>query len=93
MKLYSTCIQKDLTEKGTHVHNTLMIFDRENVTTLLTINVTDYIAPLLTIYKYKRMNQDITKAAPAYWILDKTNNGGCLEKIFFNTLVIYFTLI
>lgn len=48
-----------LAEKGVHVYDTSTKSDKENITTLITVSAAGVIAPSLTVYKYKRMNQGI----------------------------------
>lgn len=70
-------------EKGTHVYDTSAKSDKENITTLLTVSAAGVIAPPLTIYKYKRMNQEIANSAPSYWGLGKTDSGWMTGEAFF----------
>jgi len=72
-----------LAEKGTHVYDTSAKSDKENITTLLTVSAAAVIAPPLTIYKYKRMNQEIANSAPSYWGLGKTDCGWMTGEAFF----------
>lgn len=77
-----------LAEKGIHVYDTSAKSDKENITTLITVSAAGVIAPPpLTVYKYKRMNQDIARSAPSYWGLGKTDSGWMTGEAFYE----YFT--
>jgi hypothetical protein len=65
------------------VYDTSAKSDKENITTLFTISAAGVTAPLLTIYKYKRMNQEIANSAPNYWGLGKTDSGWMTGEPFY----------
>lgn len=72
-----------LVEKGTHGYDTSAKSDKKNITTLLTVSAVGVIAPLLTIYKYKTMNQEIANSTPNYWGFGKTDSGWMTGEAFF----------
>lgn len=76
-----------LAEKGSHVYDTSAKSDKENITTLITVSADGVIAPPLTVYKYKRMNQEIARTTPSYWGLGKTDSGWMTGEAFYE----YFT--
>lgn len=52
-----------LAPKDEHVYDTSKTSDKENITTLITVNASGVLAPPLTLYKYERMNMTVVKQA------------------------------
>jgi len=85
MKLHFIFILKGILywpKKGVHVYDTSAKSDKENITTLITVSDVGVIAPPLTVYKYKLMNQEIARSAPSYWGLGKTDSGWMTGEAF-----------
>ncbi|XP_071645164.1 uncharacterized protein [Temnothorax longispinosus] len=77
-----------LAEKGKSVYD-VATNDKENVTTLFTVNAAGEFAPPLTVYKYKRLPNACIESAPANWGIGKTENGWMTTESFFE----YFTTV
>lgn len=76
-----------LAERGKHVYSTSANSDKENITTLITVNALGKFAPPLTIYKFERLPDSYTKSAPRKWGIGKSKNGWMTAATFFE----YFT--
>lgn len=72
-----------LAPRGEHVYDTSNNSDKENITTLFTVNAAGQKAPPLTLYKYKRMNQDVIQNAPDNWSIGKTGKGWMTAESFY----------
>lgn len=72
-----------LAPRGEHVYDTSKNSDKENITTLFTVNAAGQKAPPLTLYKYKRMNQDVIQNAPDNWSIGKTDKGWMTGESFY----------
>jgi len=83
MERHFICTQKDIWFWQKRVPMCMTHIDKENITTLLTVSDAGVIAPPLTIYKYKRMNQEIANFAPNFWGLGKTDNGWMTGEAFY----------
>ncbi|KAJ8944743.1 hypothetical protein NQ314_009396 [Rhamnusium bicolor] len=75
-----------IAEKGKHCYGVSSNNDKENVTTLITVNALDF-APSLTIFKFDRLPASYTKVAPPGWGLGKSKNSWMTSETFFE----YFT--
>lgn len=64
--------------------------DKENVTTLFTVNADGLFAPPLTIFKYERIPANVSKAAPPNWGIGKTENGWMPGKSFYEYIANVF---
>lgn len=69
--------------KGRQIYEESSNSDKENVTTLFTVNAQGEMAPPLTLYKYTRMQASIVKAAPPGWGIGKTESGWMTGESFF----------
>lgn len=74
---------KILGPTGRHVYHESMRSDKENITTLFTVNAKGLFAPPLTLYKYVRMPASIAQNTPKYWSVGKSENGWMTGKCFF----------
>lgn len=63
-----------LAVKGKSVYD-VATNDKENVTTLFTVNAAGEFATPLTIYNYERLPRACIEAAPRNWGIGKTENG------------------
>ncbi|KAG6448525.1 hypothetical protein O3G_MSEX005530 [Manduca sexta] len=72
-----------LAEKGQHVYDTSKNSDKENITTLFTVNAAGEYAPPLTIFKYKRMSTEVLDNAPNGWGVGKTDKGWMTGESFY----------
>lgn len=72
-----------LAEKGQHVYDTSKNSDKENITTLFTVNALGEYAPPLTVYKYKRISSEIVQNAPPGWGIGKTDKGWMTGEAFY----------
>lgn len=73
-----------IAEKGKHVYATSTNSDKENVTTLITVNAVGDYAPPLTMYKFERIPSAYYKAAPPHWGIGKSKNGWMTAESFYN---------
>lgn len=64
--------------------------DKENVTTLFTVNADGLFAPPLTILKYERIPANVSKAAPPNWGIGKTENGLMTGESFYEYIANVF---
>ncbi|KAJ8959211.1 hypothetical protein NQ318_022473 [Aromia moschata] len=70
-----------LAEKGKPVYGTSANSDKENITTLITINANGEFAPPLTIYKFERIPKVYFEALPTKdWGIGKSKNVYSKEK-------------
>ena len=54
-------------EKGKNTYDVSTSSDKENITTLFTVNAAGEIAPPLTVFKYERLPQACLNKAPSDW--------------------------
>lgn len=71
-----------LAEKGKSVYGVSSNSDKENVTTLITVNAVGEFAPPLTLYKFERIPIAYMKAAPKGWGIGKSKNGWMTAETF-----------
>lgn len=65
-----------IAEKGKPVYGTSSNSDKENVTTLITVNANGEFAPPLTLYKFERIPKAYFEALPTSdWGIGKSKNG------------------
>ncbi|KAK9702367.1 hypothetical protein QE152_g29998 [Popillia japonica] len=64
-----------LAEKGKPLYDITSTSEKENVTTLITVNAEGQMAPPLTMYKYNRLPNAVIEAAPSGWGIEKSENG------------------
>lgn len=76
-----------LAEKGKSTYYVSASSDKENITTLFTVNASGEIAPPLTIFKYERLPQACIDKAPPGWGIGKSENGWMTYVSFYE----YFT--
>lgn len=69
--------------RGKHVYDERTSSDKENVTTLFTVNGSGNFGPPLTVFKYERIPSAIAKSAPGGWGLGKSENGWMTAEVFF----------
>lgn len=74
-------------EKGKPTYDVSASSDKENITTLFTVNAAGEILPPLTVYKYERLPKSCVDAAPPGWGIGKTENGWMTYVTFYE----YFT--
>lgn len=79
-----------IAEKGKHVYATSMNSDKENVTTLITVNAVGDYAPPLTLYKFERIPATYFKSAPLHWGIGKSKNGWMTAETFYDYMVNIF---
>lgn len=77
-----------LAEKGKPVYGTSANSDKENITTLITVNASGDFAPPLTLYKFERIPKAYFEALPTNdWGIGKSKNGWMTAETFLQ----YFT--
>ena len=64
-----------IAEKGKPTYDVFTSSDKENITTLFTVNAAGEIAPPLTVFKYERLPQACLAKAPPGWGIGKSENG------------------
>lgn len=72
-----------LATRGEPVYDVSSNSDKENITTLITVNALGEIAPPLTVFKYERLPPAVAKAAPPFWGLGKTEKGWMTGESFY----------
>lgn len=75
-----------LAEKGKAAYD-VASNDKENVTTLFTVNAAGDFAPPLTLYKYERLPRICIESASKQWGIGKSENGWMTSEAFYE----YFT--
>lgn len=75
---------------GKHVYQESMRSDKENITTLFTVNAEGLFAPPLTLFKYVRLPASIANNAPTFWSLGTSENGWMTGKCFFEYIANVF---
>ena len=73
--------------KGKPTYDVLANCNKENITTLFTVNAAGKIAPPLTIFKYERLPKSCIDKAPANWGIGKSESGWMTYVAFYE----YFT--
>lgn len=76
--------------KGRQVYDESSNSDKENVTTLFTVNADGLLAPPLTIFKYERIPANASKSAPPNWGIGKTENGWMTGESFYEYIANVF---
>lgn len=76
--------------RGQNVYSESANSDKENITTLFTVNAMGQFAPPLTIYKYERIPASLAAAAPINWGIGKTENGWMTSESFFEYIANVF---
>lgn len=76
-----------ITEKGKPAYNVSASSDKENITTLFTVNAAGEILPPLTVFKYERLPQTCIDKTPSGWGIGKTESGWMTYVTFYE----YFT--
>lgn len=72
-----------IAEKGKAVYGTSSNSDKENVTTLVTVNALGEFAPPLTLYKFERIPASYVKGLPTKeWGIGKSKNGWMTAETF-----------
>lgn len=79
-----------LAAKGESFFDVSARSDKENVTTLVTVNAAGEIAPPLTIFKYRRLPQAIVKSAPSQWGIGISDSGWMNGETFFEYITNVF---
>lgn len=69
--------------KGKGVYDVVSSSEKDNVTTLITVNAAGLIAPPLTIFKFKRLPKQYVSAAPKHWSIGISDSGWMQSKQFF----------
>ncbi|GAB0086561.1 uncharacterized protein DMENIID0001_006470 [Sergentomyia squamirostris] len=64
--------------------------DKENITTLFSVNAVGEVAPPLTLYKYERLPIVAFKSAPPGWGVGKTDSGWMTSESFFEYIANVF---
>ncbi|KYN15781.1 hypothetical protein ALC57_11987 [Trachymyrmex cornetzi] len=72
-----------ITEKGKPTYDVFTSNNKENVTTLFTVNAAGEIAPPLTVFKYERLPQACSFKAPSGWGIGKSENGWMTYSVFY----------
>ncbi|KAJ8971514.1 hypothetical protein NQ314_000656 [Rhamnusium bicolor] len=72
-----------LAERGKSTYDITTTSEKENVTTLITVNAEGEIAPSLTIFKYDRLPAAVSNAAPPGWGIGKSDSGWMQSETFF----------
>lgn len=72
-----------IAEKGKPTYDVFTSSDKENITTLFTVNAAGEIAPPLTVFKYKRLPQDCLAKSPPGWGVGKSENGWMTYTAFY----------
>lgn len=72
-----------IAEKGKHAYATSGNSDKDNVTTLVTVNAIGEFAPPLTVYKFERIPASYYTSAPPQWGIGKTKNGWMTAESFY----------
>lgn len=71
-----------IAEKGKFVYGTSSNSNKENVTTLITVNAEGDFAPPLTLYKFERLPLSYIKLAPPKWGIGKSKNRWMTAETF-----------
>ncbi|XP_072398070.1 uncharacterized protein [Diabrotica undecimpunctata] len=68
---------------GKNIYDEQTSSDKENVTTVFTVNAGGKFAPPLTLFYYNRIPSAVCKAAPKGWGLGKSETGWMTAECFF----------
>lgn len=72
-----------LAERGRPTYDITSTSEKDNVTTLITVNALGELAPPLTIFKYDRLPRAVIEAAPSNWGIGKSDTGWMQSENFF----------
>lgn len=75
--------------EGNYLNDITSTSEKENVTTLISVDAAGEIAPSLTIYD--RLPAAITKAAPHGWGIGKSDSGSMQSEFFLNTSLTFLS--
>lgn len=76
-----------IAERGKPAYNVSASSNKENITTLFTVNAAGEIAPPFTLFAYERLPKTCIEKAPKGWGIGKTENGWITSASFYE----YFT--
>uniref|UniRef100_A0A1B0DMQ7 DDE-1 domain-containing protein n=1 Tax=Phlebotomus papatasi TaxID=29031 RepID=A0A1B0DMQ7_PHLPP len=79
-----------LAPAGRHVYVESRNSDKENITTLFSVNASGTFAPPLTLYKYARLPAAAALSAPSFWALGKTDSGWMTSVSFYEYIANVF---
>ncbi|KAJ3615977.1 hypothetical protein MTP99_005568 [Tenebrio molitor] len=72
-----------LAERGKPTYDITSTSEKDNVTTLITVNALGESAPPLTIFKYDRLPRAVIDAAPPHWGIGKSDSGWMQSENFY----------
>lgn len=76
--------------RGENVYSESANSDKENCTTLMTVNAAGETFTPLTLYQYKRLPNSVIQAAPPAWAIGKTDSGWMNAESFYEQIANVF---